>query len=140
MMGIGGLLSSPRTIGMIIGGLALLAIAVSWYVRGQRIDALEARLAQCADQRAMLQANADTLAEQIDRQNAAIRARKAARAAAEHRAREAAKAARAVQAAADARIANILARESTILPKDASELEKEIQLCRDARALLVGEE
>jgi len=75
------LLKSPRIIGMLIGGLAilggfaLLALALSWHSRGQRIETLEARLAHCHDQRATIVAENESLADSIERQNKATATR-----------------------------------------------------------------
>lgn len=130
-------LKSPKVIGMVVGGLALAALGLSWHLRGLKIDTLEARLNDCHNQRAALQANVNGLSEEISAQNAAISTlrdetvrRGALAAAAEERAQEASE-------AAQRRIAEIMAGRRTELGPEATDDEREIQACRDARLLLV---
>lgn len=134
-MGISGILRSPRAIGMIVGGLALSALVLSWWARGRQIDALEAHLALCRQQRAEIVATNKRMTAAIERRNAAART---AEAAAKRAAAEQARLADEARARASA-LEEALGRRLAAIPRTEvpATIEETVKQCERARSYLV---
>ena len=125
-------LKSPAILGGIVGGIVLLALAVSWRARGLKIDALKAQMALIEFQ---CDANRQKLEDKIATQNAQIEAL----------GREMARRDRLVAEADDARQRASLAREKAIediqkrkpvIPDEVVGMNRELMACRQAIDLL----
>ena len=131
------LLKSPQTIGMLLSGVAVIALIWSWHSRGQQIETLEARLDTCSEITDRLDAATERMQRSIETQNSAVEALESEKADMASRLADARQSLQAARAEAERRIEDIEAATPTVMPADATADQKEIQLCRDARRLLV---
>lgn len=125
-MGYLSLLKSPKVIGTGIALLALGLLLWSWHSRGQEIDTLKARLANCNNQRTSLARNVEDLRADIAEQNRAIEKLRKSRNAA---AKAAEKRIRAIEVSVDNRAEAVRTAQPSGTSKE--------KLCESARKLLV---
>lgn len=129
-------LLTPRNVVFAVAGLAVAGLAVSWYVRGEQIESLEAQLSACKGQRESLEAANKDLAGRVEEQNRAVERLKSAREDAERRVEEAKRAAREARKAAEREVERLEEVQPSPVSPKASPEEKELSRCRDAEKLL----